>query len=309
MAGINALDPTELARLSTMALRARVIVEGTFVGSHHNPNLGSAIEFAEHKEYAPGDEIRRIDWKLVGRQDRYYVKQFEDETEMRTLLLVDASASMGYGRQGVSKLMYAGFLAAALAYLLGRQGDPTGLMIHDSRLRRYLPPSGRGGHIRELLGTLDGLAPGGETNLAAALERVADLAHKRSLVIVLSDLLDADKRDGASQAATGPTALALAQLALRGHDVALFHVLDPDEVDLPFEEVTQFLAMEPNDARSVTVDASELRQSFQEESAAFRARWRATCLQAGVEYRPVITQEAPGTVLRAFIGERRRVKA
>lgn len=311
MAGINALDPLELARLSSMALRARVIVEGAFVGLHHNPNLGSAIEFAEHKEYAPGDEIRRIDWKLVGRQDRYYVKQFEDETEMRTLLLVDASASMGYARAGVSKLMYAGFVAAALAYLLGRQGDPTGLLIHDSRMRRYLPPSGRAGHIRELLGTLDGMRPGGETNLAAALERVADLAHKRSLVVVLSDLLDADKREaaGATEAAAGPTALALAQLALRGHDVALFHVLDPDEVQLPFDDVTQFLGVEPNDSRSVVVDASELRQSFAQESAAFRARWRQTCVQAGVDYRSVITNEAPGAVLRAFIGERRQKKA
>ncbi len=308
MEPVVALDPSELARLSNMALRARVIVEGAFAGSHHNPNLGSAIEFAEHKEYAPGDEIRRIDWKLVGRQDRYYVKRYEDETEMRTLLVLDASASMAYGRQ-LPKLMYAGFLAAAIAYLLGRQGDPAGLMIHDRRMRRYLPPSGRGGHIRELLGTLDTLQAGGETNLAAALERVADLAQRRSLVIVLSDLLDADKRDSNNrELAAGPTALALSQLALRGHDVALFHIMDPDEIELPFDEVTQFLAMEPNDDRQVVVDANELRQSFALESAAFRARWRQSCLQAGVEYRQVTTSEPPGAVLRAFIGERRRVK-
>ncbi|MDX2019860.1 MAG: DUF58 domain-containing protein [Deltaproteobacteria bacterium] len=307
---INALDPTELARLSSMALRARVIVEGAFAGLHHNPSLGSATEFSEHKEYAPGDEIRRIDWKVVGRQDRYYVKRFEDETEMRTLLVVDGSASMGYGRHGVTKLMYAGFVTAALAYLLGRQGDPAGLMIHDRTMRRYLPPSGRGGHIREVLATLDTLQPGGETNLAAALERVADLAHRRSLVIVFSDLLDMAGSEAQRNAATatGPTALALSQLAARGHDVVLFHILDPDEIELPFDEVTQFLGMEPGDDRNVVVDAADLRASFAEESAAFRARWRQTCLQAGIEYRLVTTQEPLGGVLRSFIGGRGRTK-
>ena len=302
-----ALDPTELARRSSMALRARVIVEGAFAGLHHNPSLGSATEFAEHKEYAPGDDFRRIDWKVVGRQDRYYVKRFEDETEMRTLLLLDSSASMGYGRNSVTKLMYAGFVAAALAYLLARQGDPAGLMIHDERMRRYLPPSGRGGHIRELLGTLDTMTPGGPTNLAAALERVADLAQRKSLVIVFSDLLDVGASGGGG-AAKGKTAQALSQLSARGHDVALFHVLDPDEIDLPFDEITEFLGMEPGDARDVVVDAADLRQAFARESAAFQSRWRQTCLQAGVEYRLVTTQEPPGAVLRSFIGARGRTK-
>lgn len=290
-----------------MALRARVIVEGAFAGLHHNPSLGSATEFAEHKEYAPGDEVRRIDWKVVGRQDRYYVKRFEDETEMRTFLVLDGSASMGYGRLGVTKLMYAGFLTAALAYLLGRQGDPAGLLIHDDQMRRYLPPSGRGGHIRELLGTLDTLQPGGTTNIAGALERVADLAHRRSLIIILSDLLDVSATED-TPTARGPAAEALSQLSARGHDVVVFHVLDPDEINLPFDEVTQFLGMEPRDDRSVVVDAADLRQSFVRESEAFRARWRQTCLQAGVQYRLVTTQEAPGTVLRSFIGSRGRTK-
>lgn len=309
MAGVNALDPGELARLSSMTLRARVIVEGAFAGLHHNPNLGAAIEFAEHKEYSPGDEIRRIDWKVVARQDRYYVKQYEDETEMRTLLVLDASASMGYGRGPVSKLTYAGYLAAALAYLTARQGDPAGLMVYDGHLRRYLPPSSRGGHVRELLGVLEDVAPAGETQLASALERVADLAQRRSLVVVFSDLLDAEARETAPrtrESAVGPAAEALAQLALRGHDVVLFHVLDPDEIDLPFDDLTQFLAMEPGDTRNVVVDANELGASFRRESEAFRARWRQTCLQAGIEYRLVTTQEAPAQVLRTFIGGRRR---
>jgi uncharacterized protein (DUF58 family) len=306
--GINALDPTELARLSSMALRARVIVEGAFAGLHHNPSLGSATEFAEHKEYAPGDEIRRIDWKVVGRQDRYYVKRFEDETEMRTFLVLDGSASMGYGRQGVSKLMYAGFVTAALAYLLARQGDPAGLLIYDQTMRRYLPPSGRGGHIRELLGTLDTIQAGGPTNLAAALERVADLAQRRSVIIIFSDLLDLETDNKPAATASGPTAEALTQLSARGHDVVIFHVLDPDEIDLPFDEVTQFMGVEPGDDRDVIVDAADLRASFRNESSAFQSRWRQTCLQAGIEYRLLTTQDAPGTVLRSFIGARGKSK-
>ena len=136
---------TDIARLGSMSVRARVIVEGAFAGMHQNPHAGSSIEFAEHKEYAPGDDIRRIDWKAVGRVDRYYIKRFEDETEMRTFLLVDASASMGYGRTGVTKLTYASYLAAALAYLLAQQGDPAGLMLFDEKTRQYLPPRTRGG--------------------------------------------------------------------------------------------------------------------------------------------------------------------
>jgi uncharacterized protein (DUF58 family) len=306
--GINALDPTELARLSSMALRARVIVEGAFAGLHHNPSLGSATEFAEHKEYAPGDEIRRIDWKVVGRQDRYYVKRFEDETEMRTFLVLDGSASMGYGRQGVSKLMYAGFITAALAYLMARQGDPAGLLIHDQTMRRYLPPSGRGGHIRELLGTLDTLQPGGTTNIASALERVAGLAQRRSIIVIFSDLLDVEPENKDPVSAMGPTAEALTQLSARGHDVVVFHVLDPDEIELPFDEVMQFMGVEPGDDRNVVVDAADLRESFRKESAAFQERWRQTCLQAGIEYRLVTTQDSPGNVLRSFIGERGRTK-
>ena len=149
------LDPLDIARLESMAVRARVIVEGAFAGMHQNPHAGASIEFSEHKEYAPGDDIRRIDWKAAGRVDRYYIKRFEDETEMRTFLLVDASASMGYGRKGPSKLAYSSYLAAALAYLLAQQGDPAGLLVFDERTRQYLPPRTRGGHIRDLLLALD----------------------------------------------------------------------------------------------------------------------------------------------------------
>lgn len=309
------LDPADLASLANLSVRARVIVEGAFSGMHHNLHAGTSMEFTEHKEYAPGDEIRRIDWKAAGRTGRYYVKRFEDETEMRTFLLVDASGSMGYGRV-VSKLTYAGLLAGAFAYLLGQQGDPAGLLLFDEKTRQYLPPSTRGGQVREIFRLLEGAAPGGRTATERALGEVGELADKRSLVLVFSDLLDAEpdapaaKRtpagDGAK--AAGPVAERLANLAARGHDVVLFHVLDPDELELPFDDLMFFEGLEPGDQRTLLAEANDLRDAFALESRAFRERWRRACVEARIEYRQVSTREAPADVLRQFLSARRRAR-
>ncbi|HEY2729541.1 MAG TPA: DUF58 domain-containing protein [Polyangia bacterium] len=296
-----ALDPTDLARLASMSLRARVIVEGAFAGMHHNPHAGTSIEFAEHKEYAPGDDLRHMDWKAVARVERYYIKRFEDETEMRTFLLVDASASMGYKRSGVSKLEYASYLAAALGYLLAQQGDPAGLIVFDERTRQYLPPRTRGGHIRDLLLALEGAYAAGRTQPGRALAHVGELADRRSLIVLMTDLLDAPEgADGLGNR--------LRQLRSRGHDVALFHLLDPDEVELPFEELTEFAGVEPDDARRLLVDPRDLAASFARESLALRERWRLACLEAGVEYRFATTATPPAEVLRAFLFDRGRAR-
>jgi uncharacterized protein (DUF58 family) len=265
---------------------------------HQNPHAGASIEFSEHKEYAPGDDIRRIDWKAAARSDRTYIKHFEDETEMRTFLLVDASASMGYGRKGLSKLAYASYLAAALAYLLAQQGDPAGLVVFDEAMRQILPPRTRGGHIRDLLAALDAVYPAGKTEPGRALARVGEMVDRRSLVVLFTDLLDA------------PADLAdrLRQLRSRGNDVVLFQILDPDEVELPFEELTNFEAMEPDDARRLLVDPRDLAASFKRESAALRERWRQTCLEARVEHRFATTADAPAEVLRAFLFARQRTR-
>ena len=293
-----ALNPEDIARLGSMSVRARVIVEGAWAGMHQNPHAGASIEFSEHKEYAPGDDIRRIDWKAVGRVDRYYIKRFEDETEMRTFLLVDSSASMGYGRKGVTKLTYASYLAAALAYLLAQQGDPAGLMLFDEKTRQYLPPRTRGGHIRDLLVALEAAYPAGRTEPGRALAEIGEIADRRSLVVLFTDLLDA------------PADLAdrLRQIRSRGNDVVLFHVLDPDEVELPFDDVTDFEGVEPEDARRLLVDPRDLAASFARESAALRERWRQICLEARVEYRFSTTAEPPAEVLRAFLFARQRAR-
>ena len=292
------LDPMDLAKLANLSVRARVIVEGAFAGMHHNPNAGTSIEFAEHKEYAPGDDTRRIDWKAVGRVDRYYIKRFEDETEMRTFLLVDASASMGYGQRGMTKLTYASYLAAALGYMLAQQGDPAGLLLFDEKTRQYLPPRSRGGHVRDLLLALEGAYPAGRTDPARALGHVSELADRRSLVVLFTDLLDA----------AGALAERLRLLRTHGHDVALFHLLDPDEVELPFADLTQFEGMEPDDARRLLTDPRDLAASFRRESLALRERWRLICLEARVEYQFATTNAPPSDVLRSFLFARQKAR-
>jgi len=248
----------------------------------------------------------------VGRIDRYYVKRFEDETEMRTYLVVDASGSMGYRRAGVSKLDYAGYLAGAFAYLLGKQGDPAGLFLFDTETRHYLPPSTRPGQIREIFRLLDGAAAAGTTDPARALSHVGELLDKRSLVLFFSDLLDAEpdsmmpgRREGGG-AARGPVAERLRQLRARGHDVVVFHLLDPDEIELPFDDLMFFEGVEPGDGRTLLAQAADLRAAFKQESAAFRDRWRLACLETHVEYRFARTDERPANVLREFLVTRQR---
>jgi uncharacterized protein (DUF58 family) len=299
------LDPTDLARLASLDLRARTIVEGAFSGMHRNLHPGTSVEFTEHREYAPGDEIRRIDWKAVGRADRYYVKRFEDETEMHTFLVLDASASMGYRRRGVSKLDYAGYLASALAYLVGQQGDAAGLLLFAENVRSFLPPSTRPGQIREVFRLLEAAQPAGSTDAALALGHLGELTDKRSLIIFMSDLLDCEPDEPGGEL-RGPLPGRLRQLRARGHDVALFHLLDPDEVELPFDDLIFFEGMEPGDTRTLLAQAPDLAEAFKRESAAFRERWRTACLESSVEYRFARTDAPPAEVLRAFLADRQR---
>ena len=300
---LGLLAPVDLARLSSLTVRARTIVEGALSGAHRNLHPGSSLEFTEHKEYAPGDDVRRIDWKAVARTDRYTIKRFENETEMRMLLLLDTSASMGYRRTSVSKLEYATYLCAALAYLVGQQRDAAGLIAFDDTTRALLPPSTRPGQIREVLAALEGLRPAGVANPGRAVDAVGEICDKRSLVILFSDLLDTeDATVGAT--ATGAMAERVRQMRARGHDVVLFHLLDPDEIELPFDELMFFEGMEPGDSRTLLAEASDLAHAFREESASFRERWRTTCLESRVEYRFARTDTPPAEVLHAFLSDR-----
>jgi uncharacterized protein (DUF58 family) len=252
---LQTLDPVALSRLNNLELRARSVVEGALSGLHRSPHHGSSVEFAEHKEYAPGDEIKHIDWKAYGKFDKYYVKRFEEETELRAYLLVDCSASMDYRGKGVSKLDYARMLAAALAYLLLRQQDQVGMIAFGERLRGYLPPRARSGHLNDLLTALDGVRAEGRTDLPRAIAYLSEVVQRRSLIVLFSDLLG-----GQDQVRS-----LLRGLRARKHDVVVFHLLDHDELTLPFEGTTIFESMEdeqklladPGDVEYHLVDTSE----------------------------------------------------
>ena len=297
------LDPVTVSRLETLPVRARVIVEGALSGLHRARQHGSSVEFAEHKEYSPGDEIRHIDWKVYGRADRFYVKQYEQESEMSCFLALDASGSMDYGAtEGLSKLRYAAHLLAALAYLLIRQRDKVGLMVFgDEGLDRYVPPRARPAHLHDLFSVLDDVSQAGgrgsePTHLA--LDRLGELTRKRrSLVIVASDLFEADPRGLG----------VLRRLRARGHDVALFQVLHPHEIDLPFEGLTMFESLE--DDRKILADPRAVRDEYLRELGAFLARTRRSCADGDVEHHLVPTDQPLEQTLLGFLTARVRARA
>jgi uncharacterized protein (DUF58 family) len=283
------LDPVSLARLSNLELRARSVVEGALSGLHRSPHHGSSVEFAEHKEYSAGDEIKHIDWKAYGKFDKYYVKRFEEETELRAYLLLDCSASMGYRGSGVSKLEYARVLAASLAYLLLKQQDQVGMVAFGERLRGYLPPRARSGHLNDLLTALDGVQAEGRTDLPRALAYLSEVVQRRAMVVLFSDLLGTD--DEVRHLLRG--------LRARKHDVVVFHLLDKDELTLPFEGTTIFESME--DEQKLVADPGDVRKAYLAELAKFVDGYRSALREGDVEYHLVDTSEAPAEVLVRFL--------
>jgi uncharacterized protein (DUF58 family) len=303
---VSFLDPTALAQVSGMPLRARIVVEGALTGMHRARLRGSSVEFAEHKEYAPGDEIRHIDWKAYAKVDRYYVKQFEQESQLTAFLVLDASASMAYAGKGVSKLAYASYLLAALAYMLVHQRDRVGLVAFgDQRIDSYVPPRARPAHLGDLLAVLEDLdrrGGRGDEPAASALDRVAELAgRRRSLVVVASDLFE--RADAADKDLDSLTVLR--RLQSRGHDVTVFHVLDPDELALPFHGLTRFESLE--DQRALLVDPDGVRRAYLRRLHAFLERAERACVDAGVAYQRVPTSQPVEQTLLDFLGMRARL--
>lgn len=294
------IDPQTLSDLGTLALRARTIADSALAGMHRSRHHGSSVEFAEHKEYAPGDDVRHLDWRAFARFDRDYVKRFEDESSLRALVVVDGSTSMGYPGPGAgrpSKLDYAKMTAGALAYVLARQGDAVGVATYAEDLEVRVPARARRGHLREVLAELDALRPAGRTRLDAALDKLAEGLSRRTIVAVFSDLFD-----GALGAVSS-----LGRLSARRHDVILFHVLDPDELQFPFEDATEFVGME-TDAR-VQIDARAIREAYLDELARFLREAEQAARGARVEYLRARTDLPPGRLLRGFLASRLRLRS
>jgi uncharacterized protein (DUF58 family) len=290
------LDPEVLARLGTLRLRVRSITEGILSGLHRSPHHGQSVEFAEHKEYAPGDDVRRIDWKAYGKFDKYYVKQFEQETNLRCHMVVDSSGSMGWkGAPGrLTKLEYAAALAASLAWLLVRQADAAGLLLCAGQVVKAIPPQASAGHLQPIVEALSAAVPGGPTRLDAAVDWVVEHAPRRSAVVVLSDLFDEDRR----------LLRRLAQLSRRGHEVTIFHLLDPAELEFPFEEPTLFLSME--DGRSVEATGREVKQGYLQLMGSWLEEVKREAAEADLDYALCRTDRPLDEVLLPFLARRER---
>jgi uncharacterized protein (DUF58 family) len=293
------LDPAVLAKLGNLRLRVRAVTEGVLTGLHKSPHHGQSVEFAEHKEYTPGDEIRHIDWKAYGKFDRYYVKRFEHETNLRAYLVVDASGSMGYRSDldGMSKLEYASALAASLGYLLVRQQDAAGLVLVQGQIASAIPARASASHLTPVLEALEGARPEGKTRLGAAIDWVIEHAPRRSSVVVLSDLFDEDEA----------VLRKIAQLGRRKHDVTIFHVLDRAELEFPFDDPTLFLSME--DERSIEAHGRDVRKGYLEIMRRFLDETRRAAAEADVDYALCRTDRPLDEVLVPFLARRERSAA
>jgi uncharacterized protein (DUF58 family) len=292
--GTSFLDPEIIARLGSLDLKARTIVEGFLAGLHRSPFKGFSVEFAEYRQYLPGDDLATIDWKVYARTDRHFVKKFEEETNLDCQILLDVSQSMAYGSAGITKIRYASFLAAALAYLMNRQRDAVGLITFDDRIISLLPASARTGHLMSVLVTLERLTLGHRTDVAKPLRDLAEAIRKRGLVVLISDLLDDPAR----------VLEGLKHFRYRGTEVIVFQVLDPAELRFPFENAARFRDVETSE--EVLAVPSAVRAQYLEAIDELQQRYRRELQLAGIDFVPLDTSVPLETGLMPYLMTRRR---
>ena len=288
------LDPAIIARLGTIDLKARTIVEGFLTGLHRSPYKGFSVEFAEYRQYLPGDDLATLDWKVYARSDRHFVKKYEEETNLTCHLLIDVSASMGYGSGDITKLQYASYLTGALAYLMHRQRDSFGLIAFDDSIAALLPASARSGHLRTVLLALERLQMGTRTNVAKPLHDLAAAVRKQGMVVLVSDLLDDPARvlDG------------LKHFRYRGTDVIVFHILDPYELKFPFEQAARFRDVETQE--EVMAVPSSVREDYLERVRGLIEFYRRQLGLAGIDYCQLDTSQPLELGLMAYLMTRHR---
>lgn len=292
------LDPKVLNEVRDLELKARQVVEGFISGMHRSPRKGFSVEFAEHREYVQGDDPRFIDWKAYSKSDKYYVKQFEEETNFRAFIVLDTSESMEFGSEGtVSKLEYARHAAASLAYLVQRQSDAAGMALFDSSLYGWVEPSTSHAKLMEMLSLMYDHPPKGKTGLGEVLDRVAERAAKRALVVVISDFFD---DPGAIKAG-------LEHLRARKHDILLLHVMDRQEIEFSYERLTQFKGLEG--FPTLLCDPRALRKAYVEEVEEFTSKLRSAALRTRADYTLMKTDTPLEVALQAFLTARSAVRA
>jgi uncharacterized protein (DUF58 family) len=289
----NYLDPATISKISSLELIARRVVEGFIGGLHKSPYQGFNVEFSEHRPYNPGDDIRHIDWKALAKLDRYYVKKFEEETNLKAYIIVDSSGSMGF-RSGspVSKMDYARFLCVSLAYLMLRQRDSVGLCLFGDGTRRFVPPRSTGGHLQVLIDEIRTAKPEGSTRISEAVSDVAARISRRGLVIVISDLLG-DQEE---------ILTALRNMKHRRNEVILIQVLDPHEIDIPWRGYIRLKDMEESDV--VSTDPSWLLKEYKTRVKEFIDRYRQGCVEEGIDYLLMGTDQPLDVGLATYLARR-----
>lgn len=286
------LNADTIATLSNMQLRARLVVEGFIVGLHKSPYHGFSVEFAEHRAYGPGDDLRYLDWRLYGKTDRFYVKQFEEETNLKAHLMLDTSRSMAYGSGDVTKLQYGSYLAAALTYLLLRQQDAVGLTLFSDDIHHHVRPSSRPSMLNNLLGMLENVEPGGETAVGSSLHRLAERINRRGLIILISDLLDE----------IDPILNGFKHFRHDRHEVLVFHILDPREVDFAFGAQAKFRDMETGEI--LATEPWHIQQAYRDTVQKFRSEMGARCREQRIDYIPLTTDQPLDIALLAYLNKR-----
>lgn len=287
------IDTRALMQIRSLELRARIVAQGFWSGIHRSPYHGFSAEFTEYRQYVPGDDPRHLDWRLYARSDRYYVKKFEDETNLRCHLLLDQSRSMGFGSLDWSKADYAHTLAATLAYFLFQQGDAVGLLSFEENIRDYLPARNRHGHLRQIMLSLEKDAAGNSTDLTKPLRRIVELVKKRGLMVLISDLL----------APVDELENQLGQLTASGHEVIVFRVLDPREVDFDFEEALLFHDAETQ--KDFFIDPRSAQKRYLDQFGEHDKVISTLCHKLGAQYLPITSDQPLEQVLSDFLRNRR----
>jgi len=289
------LKPEERHKLGRLVLLSRYVVEGNLAGAHRSPLKGASSEFADHKSYGLGDDVKKIDWKVFGRTDRYYIKRYEDETNLRVYMVIDRSGSMGYGNSDISKYQYACHLAAAIGFVVVKARDSIGLFVHSNKIDYQVSASNSINHLNNLLKGLQGLKTGETTLVADTLNQIAESVRKRALIVIFSDLFDEPEKVN----------LALAHFRKQHHDVIVFHTLDPTEIDLSFKRGCEFEDMETGE--TVICDPKSMAADYQSVFQEFMEKYRSACQAMNIDYRLVRTDQDVGTFVRAYLEERRRL--
>ena len=289
------LEPEMVARLSNMSLRARLVVEGYIIGQHKSPFHGFSVEFAEHRAYGPGDEIRHIDWKLYGKTDRFFVKQYEEETNLRSYILLDTSRSMEYKSNKISKLDYGNYLSAALAYLMINQQDGVGLTLFDNQIQTFIPPRSKPSHVNTILTHLDKTGSAKDTDVGIVLHEMAERIKKRGLIILISDLFDE----------TENIINGLKHFRHNKQEIIVFHVMDRKELNFDFSNRTKFKDMETDE--QITTEPWKIRKIYQQAIQSYQDELRLRCREQKIDYVPLFTDQNLDLALNEYLKKRQRL--